>query len=60
MLDQHFNVSLFSNPGDKIHKRRENYGTNLFPTFNKNHDLVPWIGEKQCIEMFGLAFFKQP
>ena len=29
----------------------ENYGTNLHPTFNKNQDLVPWIGEQQYFEM---------
>ena len=26
-------------------KKMENYGTNLSRTFNKNLDLVPWIGE---------------
>ena len=29
----------------------ENYGTKLSPTFNKNEDLVNWIGEQQYIEM---------
>ena len=26
-------------------KKRENYGTNMSYTFNKNLDLVTWIGE---------------
>ena len=26
-------------------KKTENYDTNLSLTFNKNFDLVPWIGE---------------
>ena len=29
----------------------ENYGKNLSPTFNKNQDLVAWIGEQQYNEM---------
>ena len=32
-------------------KKMENYGTNLSLTFNKNLDLVPWIGEKPYIQM---------
>ena len=32
-------------------KKSEIYGTNLSPKFNKNQDLVPWIGEEQCIKM---------
>ena len=32
MQDQHFIVSLFSNPGDEI-KKSENYGKNLSSTF---------------------------
>ena len=29
----------------------EHYGTNLSPNFNKNQDLVPWIGDKRYIKM---------
>ena len=32
-------------------KKKKNYGTNMFPTFNKNQDLLPWIGEQRYIEM---------
>ena len=31
-------------------KNIENYGTNLSPTFNKNKDLVPWIGEQRYLK----------
>ena len=48
--DQHFNVSLSSNPENKI-KKNENCGTNLSPIFNKNRDLFPWIGKEQYIEI---------
>ena len=29
----------------------QNYRTNTSPTFNKNQDLAPWIGEQQYIKM---------
>ena len=32
-------------------QKMESYGANLSPTFNKNQDLVPWIGEQQYFEM---------
>ena len=32
-------------------KKMETYGTNLSPTFNKNQDLVHWIGKHQYIEI---------
>ena len=32
-------------------KKVENYGTNLSPTFKKNQELVPRIGEQPYIEM---------
>ena len=41
---------LFSNPGDKVRNKMEKYGTNLSPTFNKDQDLVQWIGERRNIE----------
>ena len=31
-------------------KKSENYWTNLSPIFNKNQDLVPWIGEENVLE----------
>ena len=46
MQDQH----IFQTRGEDP-KKSENHGTNLAPAFNKNQDLVPWIGEEQCIEM---------
>ena len=36
----HIVVLRFRGQGPKI---RDNYGTNLSPTFNKNQDLLPWI-----------------
>ena len=50
ILNQHLNVLLFSNPRDKVNKMK-NYGTNLSRTFNKNLDLVPWIGEEPFNQM---------
>ena len=41
-------------------KKSDNYGTNLCPTINKNQDLVPWIGEEQCIELLSLHFSNIP
>ena len=38
----------------------ENFGTNMFPIFNKNQDLVPWIGEEQSIEMLFWHFPNNP
>ena len=43
--DQHLNVWLLLNPRGQGPKKIEKYGTNLSRTFNKNLDLVPWIGE---------------
>ena len=41
-------------------KKQENYGTNLSPTFYKNQDLVPWIGEQPNIKMLVLHFPNNP
>ena len=41
-------------------EKMENYGTNISPSFNKNQDLVPWIGEQQYIEMLLLLFANNP
>ena len=32
-------------------KKMENYGTNLSRTFDKNLDLIPWIGELPYVQM---------
>ena len=37
-------------------KKIDNYGTNLSRTFNKNLDLVPWIGEYSYTQMLILYF----
>ena len=39
---------------------KETNGTNLSPTFNKNQDLVPWIGEQPYVEMLVLHFSNNP
>ena len=60
LLDQHFNVSLFSNPEDQFLKSKKKYVTKLSPTFNKNQHLVYWIGEQWCIEMLVRQFSNNP
>ena len=49
--DQHLNVSR----GQGL-KKMEIYGTNMPCTFNKNLDLVPWIGELPYTQMLILYF----
>ena len=48
--DQHFNVVVLKSRGQG-QKKMEKEETNMSPSFNKNQDLVPWIGGKQCIKI---------
>ena len=41
-------------------KKDGNYVTNLSPIFNKNQDVVPWIGEGQYNKMLFCNFSKNP
>ena len=50
MTGQHFNVLLFSNPGDKGPKKMENYRTKLSPIFNKNQDLLPGLENNDTLK----------
>ena len=56
IINQHFNASLFCNPGDKVLKKLENYGTNLSPSFNNSPDLVPWIGNNNTLQCLSGIF----
>ena len=47
-----FNVLMFFNPGEKDVLNYKTQGTNLSPTFIKNKDFLPWIGEQQYIAMY--------
>ena len=38
----------------------EDQGTNLFPSFDKDQDLVPWIGEQLYIEIWIRYFSNDP
>ena len=54
--NQHLYVWFFSNPGDKVSKKMETFGTNLSRTFNKNLDLVPWIGYNHTFKCWSCIF----
>ena len=46
ILDQYLHLMFSSNSGGQGPKKQANYWTNLSPNFNKNQDLVTWIGEQ--------------
>ena len=58
ILAQHLDT-LLNSTGQGFLKM-ENYRTNQSPTFNKNQDHVPWIGEQWHIVMLLRHFPKNP
>ena len=60
MQNQHFNVWLFSNPVDKVLILVKSRGQICSIVFLLFLDIVPWIGEQQCIEMLVLHFSSKP
>ena len=51
---------MFSNPGEKALNRFKKYKANQSPTFNKNQNLVYWIGGKQYIELLAPKLSNNP